>query len=136
MLGDLIAAALTAAGAALGDTELVEDTLRLHAPAALSLWRFTATEVELAGQRLPARSPVLVDLRGLGTVHGADLAFGSGPHYCPGAALARVELLAAVRALRTEFPAARLAPGTRLRRVGPGGAVGEHLAELPVILRA
>ena len=46
------------------------------------------------------------------------IAFGAGPHFCPGAALTRVWLATALEAFCQEFPAARLAgrlnwqPGT------------------------
>ncbi|AOS62021.1 cytochrome P450 family protein [Actinoalloteichus hymeniacidonis] len=120
--------------------DLVDETLRQHAPAPFSLWRFTTTEVELAGVRLPARTPLLVDILGINTdparTSGTDLTFGSGAHFCIGAQLAREELRAVVTVLRTDFPAARLAmPATEIRQVGPGGIMGSRLAMLPVALR-
>ncbi|MDP9869526.1 MULTISPECIES: cytochrome P450 [Streptosporangium] len=121
--------------------ELVRETLRLHPPAPFTLWRFTATDVELAGVGLPARSPVLVDIRGINTdpgrPAGPDLAFGAGPHYCTGAQLAHLELSAIVEVLRTDFPDARLAvPFADLRQITVGGIQGSRLAALPVTLGA
>ncbi|MFI0977353.1 cytochrome P450 [Streptomyces sp. NPDC021093] len=122
-----------------GVDELVGETLRLHPPAPFSLWRFTTTEIDLAGIRLPARAPVLVDIRGINTdparSPGPDLAFGAGPHYCIGARLAQLELRAVATVLRTEFPDARLAlPLTELRQACTGGLQGSRLTALPVAL--
>ena len=119
--------------------ELVREALRRHPPAPFTLWRFTAEEVELAGETLPARSPVLVDVLGIDTDParrpGPDLAFGAGPHYCVGAQLAALELRAVAEVVRTDFPDARLAvPRAELRVVCPGGIGGSRLAALPVAL--
>ncbi|SEG97821.1 Cytochrome P450 [Nonomuraea solani] len=118
----------------------VRDTLRLHSPAPYSLWRFTSAEIELAGVRLPARSPVLIDIQGINTDPGRpigpDLTFGAGHHYCTGAQLAQLELGAVVRVLRSDFPSARLAvPYAELRQADLGGIQGSRLVALPVVLR-
>ncbi|UKY50277.1 cytochrome P450 [Streptomyces inhibens] len=119
--------------------ELVRETLREHPPAPFTLWRFTTTEIELAGRRLPARTPVLVDIRGINTdparSPGPDLTFGAGPHFCIGAQLAQLELRAVAAVLRCDFPDARLAiPFTELRQTGMGGLQGSRLTSLPVTL--
>ena len=97
-------------------------SLREHPPAPFTLWRFTTTEVELAGTRLSARSPILVDIRGINTaghLEGPDLSFG-----------------AVLEVLRDRVPNARLAVPLRdLRQVDLGGTSGSRLVALPVALR-
>lgn len=137
-LGFLLARVLDGDGAPA--PELVDGVLRRHPPAPFTLWRFTTTEVELAGVRLPPRAPVLVDIAGIHTdpdrPDGPDLAFGAGPHYCIGAQLAVVELVAVVEVLRADFPAARLAvPYAELRQAGLGDIQGSRLTALPAQLR-
>jgi cytochrome P450 len=123
---------------ALGDPsdDLVRDVLRRHPPAPFTLWRFTRTQVELGGVRLPERAPVLVDIAGINAAgEGPDLTFGAGPHYCVGAQLAQLELQAVADVLAADFPGARLAvPYGQLRRVDRG-MHGSRLVELPVVLR-
>jgi cytochrome P450 len=117
----------------------VQQNLRLHPPAPFTLWRFTTTEVELAGVTLAPRSPVLVDLAGI-TLDprrpaGPDLVFGAGPHFCVGAQLAQLLLRAAADVLTHDFPDARLAvPFDELRQRDFGGTQGSHLTKLLVEL--
>jgi cytochrome P450 len=135
-LGFLLAQVLGGGRADIGTDELVRDTLRRHPPAPFTLWRFTTTELDIAGVRLPARAPVLVDIEGINARlgDGPDLTFGAGAHYCIGAQLAHRELHAAATVLQTDFPAARLAvPFDELRRVGVG-IMGRRLTTLPVML--
>jgi cytochrome P450 len=118
--------------------ELVRDTLRRHPAAPFTLWRYTTTEIEVGGVRLPAQAPVLVDIQGINTTErgGHDLSFGAGPHFCIGAQLAQLELRAAVAVLRADFPDARLTtPFEELRQSGIGGIQGHRLTTLPVALR-
>ncbi len=138
-LGFVLADVLDTANDDVELDDLVGEALRRHPPAPFTLWRFTADEVEVAGVTLPARSPVLVDILGIGTepgrTSGTDLSFGAGPHYCAGARLAALELRAVAEVVRTEFPDARLAvPRHELRVVCPGGIGGSRLAALPVVL--
>jgi cytochrome P450 len=60
------------------------------------------------------------------------LAFGLGNHYCPGAALARLEARVAILALLRRFPALRLVPGPVAWRTG--NLVSRGLVSLPVAL--
>ncbi|MGH3585390.1 MAG: cytochrome P450 [Pseudonocardia sp.] len=118
--------------------ETVRDVLRRHPPAPFTLWRFTRTDVELAGVRLPERAPVLVDIAGINTAPGAagrhDLTFGAGAHYCIGAQLAQLELRAVAEVLTTDLPDAHLAiPHTELRRTDRG-MQGSRLQSLSVHL--
>ncbi|ADD45953.1 cytochrome P450 [Stackebrandtia nassauensis] len=119
---------------------LVRDTLREHPAAPFSLWRFTNADTEIAGFRLPARAPVLIDIMGINTdpdrAPGPDLTFGGGAHFCVGAQLAQLELRAVATVLRTDYPQARLAvPYEELRQLSPGGIQGIRLAALPILLR-
>ncbi|MFI6100610.1 cytochrome P450 [Lentzea sp. NPDC051213] len=107
--------------------ELVRETLREHPPAPFTLWRFTTTDVEIAGTHLPQGSPVLVDLTST-----PDLVFGYGPHFCIGAQLAQLELKALAETFRTGYPnATATAP---LTHSSPGGIMGSRLHALPVRL--
>jgi cytochrome P450 len=86
--------------------EVVEEVLRMQAPIKL-VYRVTTRDVELGGEAIPANTVVLLMLgsanrdpdafpeperfeeyRAGGTHH---IAFGYGPHLCPGATLARAE---------------------------------------------
>lgn len=118
----------------------VQEALRRQPPAPFTLWRFTASEVELAGVTLPPRTPVLVDLFGINTdtdrPTGPDLVFGAGPHYCVGAQLALFQMRALTEVLAESYPDARLdVPFPALRQTDIGGTMGSKLNTLPVVLR-
>ncbi|MGH3887630.1 MAG: cytochrome P450 [Pseudonocardiaceae bacterium] len=131
------------------DTFLTE-VLRLHPPAPFTLWRFTTTELDLAGVSLPAGAPVLVDIEGINTDpsrhptpyvldshrrHLPDLTFGDGPHACIGAQLAQLEARVLVDVLRENFPDAHLAvPFSELER-DRSGQQSRRLVSLPTWLR-
>ena len=103
---------------------VIDETLRYDAPVQ-SVFRRTTQETSLGGQPLPAGAVVLLllgsanrdeqafadaDQFRLGRADARPLAFGAGPHYCLGAALARMEALAALEAVLA-LPNLRLAPG-------------------------
>ncbi|HEX8804257.1 MAG TPA: cytochrome P450 [Acidimicrobiales bacterium] len=107
------------------DANAVDELLRYDSPVQLSR-RIATTDVELAGEVLPAgtlfltllgganrdparwgRSADELDLGRPGAA--AHLSFGSGVHHCLGAALARLEGAEAVTALVRRFPAMELA---------------------------
>ncbi|MEJ3654268.1 cytochrome P450 [Actinomycetes bacterium KLBMP 9759] len=121
-----------------GIDDVVRGTLREHPPAVVSLWRFTAEDVELGGVVIPARSGVLVDIAGINNDPARsgpqDLTFGAGPHYCVGSHLAQLELCTVVQVLQERFPDARLAvPYAELQRVD-AGIHGSMLTAVPAVL--
>ncbi|AWW37573.1 cytochrome P450 [Streptomyces sp. AS58] len=102
----------------------VEELLRYDSAFELTTWRFFAEDAELLGTRVPAGDSVIVSLSAanrdperfpdadtldLDRTPNPHLAFGHGIHFCPGAALARIELQIALRALLTGLPGLRLA---------------------------
>ncbi|PXY34891.1 cytochrome [Prauserella coralliicola] len=109
------------------DPELVEpateELIRFDSP--LQLFERTATaDVEIAGQRVAkgqkiaallgaaARDPGVFtepDTFDIGRSPNPHLGFGAGIHYCLGAPLARIEIAAALAALREQLPGLRLA---------------------------
>lgn len=123
----------------------VEETLR-HSPAIDGWLRLTTTDVTLDGVTIPAGSRCLVLIgaanhdpavytepevfdphRGRAGQH---LAFGAGPHYCIGAALARLELTTALRALARRLPSLALAAG--FQQQFKTSAALRQLVSLPV----
>ncbi|MFE0188454.1 cytochrome P450 [Streptomyces sp. NPDC058989] len=97
----------------------VEELLRYDSAFELTTWRFFAEDADLHGTRIPAGDSVIVSLcaanRDPDRFADADtldfdrspnphLAFGHGIHFCPGAALARLELRIALGALLRRLP--------------------------------
>ncbi|MBS1879488.1 MAG: cytochrome P450 [Actinobacteria bacterium] len=111
--------------------DFIEEALRMESPAMCS-YRVTTTEVEIGGQTIPAGEMVV----GLFGAANQDeevfenprtfdmkrpnlrrhLAFGAGPHFCPGAEMARVEARVAFEVLFNRLDQIRLAPGAELHR--------------------
>ncbi|MGH3824729.1 MAG: cytochrome P450 [Pseudonocardiaceae bacterium] len=131
-------------------TDFIDETLRLHPPVPYTLWRFAATDLEIAGVWLPRGAPVLIDIEGINTDSRCHrdphtlrldrglsprLTFGNGPHYCLGEQLALLESTTMIQVLRSEFPAARLAVPFEELRWGRKGAQTARLTELPAWLR-
>ncbi|GAA1997205.1 cytochrome P450 family protein [Catenulispora subtropica] len=104
---------------------VVDEALRVEAPVASMPFRFAVEDVDVAGVRVPAGEPVLVNFAAPGrdpALHGPDagrfdaarpdkrhLAFGHGVHRCLGSALARLEAETALAGLFGRFPGLRLA---------------------------
>jgi cytochrome P450 len=106
----------------------VEELMRLH-PRDDPLYRIAIEDREISGVAIPAGSGVIVDPssanRDRSVFADADktdfrrsaqnqqkhLTFGYGPRFCPGAALARIELQVSLDALVRRFPHPRLAEG-------------------------
>jgi cytochrome P450 len=123
----------------------VEELLRWCTPQLLTVPRFTAEDVEIGGVAIPRGERVCVsmlsanrdpavfpdpDRLDLTRAPGAlgHLAFAHGPHFCLGAALARVQTEVALSALLRRFPGLSLA-GEPTRAPDPGTW---RLATLPV----
>lgn len=104
--------------------QAVEELLRHDSAFELTTWRFLAEDADLHGTRVPAGDSIIVslcaanrdperfadpDALDLDRTPNPHLAFGHGIHFCPGAALARVELQVALGTLVARLPGLRLA---------------------------
>jgi cytochrome P450 len=111
----------------------IEELIRFDSAVRNATFRFTAHDVEIGGELVPAGEVVLVSLQAANRdpsrfpeadvldLCRADarghLSFGHGIHHCLGASLGRMELEIVLGALTRQFPDARLAVGERrLRR--------------------
>ncbi|MEV6632722.1 cytochrome P450 [Actinoplanes sp. NPDC051470] len=127
----------------------VEEALR-HSPAIDGWLRLTTTDVTVDGVDIPGGTRCLVLI---GTANhdpavfpephvfdpgragiGRHLGFGAGPHYCVGAALARLELTTALRSLARGLPDLALGDGFRAG-FKPSAALRQYTA-LPARRRA
>jgi cytochrome P450 len=102
--------------------QAVEELLRYLPTITASPTRVATVDVEVGGVTIPAGDAVLTVERSANydeevfpdaarfdiTRAPVHLAFGHGPHFCLGAALARLEIAAALRTLVTRFPGLRL----------------------------
>lgn len=121
----------------------VEELIRFCGPQLLAIPRYAREDVELGGVLIGKGDPVTAvlssanrdprvfadpDRLDIGRAAGGHIGFGHGPHFCLGAALARVETEVALLALLKRFPDLRLTEEVRLLP-DPGTA---RLASLPV----
>ncbi|MGV9914725.1 cytochrome P450 family protein [Streptomyces tendae] len=131
-----------------GWADAVEAGLHWNAPLRSVYMRYARRDTELHGVLVRRGEPVLVALAAanrelpndpaparfdLRRLPPRQLAFGAGPHYCLGAALARLENSVALEELFSRFPGLRPAvPGAEPRPLVSPAING--LAELPVVL--
>lgn len=117
--------------------DAVEESLRLE-PAASVVDRYATRDVELGGAGIRDGDLVRVSLAGANRDPAVfddpdrfdlrranvrkQLAFARGPHFCPGAHLARMEAHVAIRTLIARLPGLRLEPGPD-RSAAPRGLV-------------
>ncbi|HEX5493474.1 MAG TPA: cytochrome P450 [Mycobacteriales bacterium] len=129
----------------------VEELLRFNTPGPSGTPRTATDDIRLAGVVIPAGDRVLLSIDAANhdpaehhdphtldldrPTAGRHVSFGLGRHYCPGAALARVELEVALTALLRRFPRLALARGVE-RLCWQGSHVNRSLAALPVHLGA
>lgn len=126
----------------------VDELLRWDTPGPFSTKRVALRDIRFGDTVIPAGSGVLLSVAAAnhdprchadpGTLDPArstasrHLTFGLGPHYCPGSALARLELTVALTALLGRWD--RLAPAVPLDELTWGGGyLHRRLAALPVL---
>ncbi|MBQ1074787.1 cytochrome P450 [Micromonospora sp. C31] len=130
--------------------DAIEEALRAHCPVAALPMRWAKEDIDLGeGVVIRAGDAILISY----LAHGRDpavhrdpevfdidrenkehLAFGAGPHFCPGARLARLEAAVAVPALFARFP--RLALAVPPEEIQPlRSFMANDVASLPVLLR-
>ncbi|MFI2229609.1 cytochrome P450 [Nocardia testacea] len=143
---DQLAAALDGS---LGWTDVIEEVLRLEPSVAHAPLRYAVKDLVLGGVAIAEGDPILSCPAGANrdpAVYGdsADefdpgrknkehLAFGYGPHRCPGAHLARLEAGVALPALFERFPRMKFAVSPAELGSVPGFIANGH-ARLPVLL--
>lgn len=129
---------------------VVEETLRWDGPVSYFPLRYPTKDLDVAGHCIEAGTAVLAGYSAAGrdpAAYGPDadrfdvtrdervelLAFGYGPHYCPGAPLARLEAEIALSRLFERFPDLDMAVGED-ELVYSHSFVGNVVVELPVRL--
>ncbi|MEV8554556.1 cytochrome P450 [Streptomyces glaucescens] len=133
-----------------GWEDVVDETLRVHSPAAYSPMRFAVEDIDLDGVLIRRGDPILVNFAAGGRDperYGDDadrfdllrtdrdvLGFGHGVHRCLGAPLAVLEATIAFRALFARFP--DLALGCPVEELRPLPTfLLNGFGALPVVLR-
>jgi cytochrome P450 len=125
--------------------EMIEETLRLDSPLQNATWRFPTEPVELGGQPMNPGDPILVSLLAANRDPSRfpdptefrpgrkqrHIAFGTGPHTCIGAALARLQGEVALGTMLRRFPTLELAVTPETLRWWPS-PITRGLYELPV----
>jgi 2-hydroxy-5-methyl-1-naphthoate 7-hydroxylase len=131
-------------------TDAIEESLRVHCPVSSLPMRWAKEDIDLGdGVVIRAGDAILINYLahgrdpgrhedpGVFDIERADkehLAFGLGPHFCPGARLARLEAAVAVPALFERFPDLTLA--VEPEAVEPlRSFIANDVAALPVLLR-
>ncbi|WP_406447712.1 cytochrome P450 [Streptomyces sp. NBC_00876] len=126
----------------------VDELLRWDTPGPFSTKRVALEDVRFGDTVIPAGSGVLLSVAAAnhdprchadpGTLDpgrstaSRHLTFGLGPHYCPGSALARLELTVALTGILGRWR--RLAPAVPLHELAWGGGyLHRRLAALPVL---
>ncbi len=126
---------------------VIEETLRIDPPAQFLVRRCLA-ETNLAGAALDEGDHVMISLSSANWDEAVfpepstfdlerstirdHVAFGSGPHICPGAPLARLEARSFLRAFVDRFAHIRLGTGYRFDHLAHGMLHGPHTLQLVV----
>ncbi|GAB3740464.1 cytochrome P450 family protein [Nocardiopsis nanhaiensis] len=134
----------------IGWDAVVEETLRYDTPNISMLFRFATEDIEIGGVTIRKGEALMthygavtVDREEYGEdVHvfdptrakGRHIAFGYGPHVCPGAPLSRLEAGVILPMLFERFPDMTLAVADEDLELNPSLLVNS-LKELPVVLR-
>lgn len=126
--------------------QAVEEVLRFRSPVQ-SMFRVTKEPINIAGQELPARAPVVAWIGSanrdeamfpnanrfdLDRQPNRHLAFGQGIHYCLGAPLARLEARITLTTMLKDIEMIRLAPQAELERLPSNLVFG--LRSLPLLI--
>jgi biflaviolin synthase len=112
-LAELLQRPATVARCAAGELDwcaTVDGLMKTGALFPFGLPRLALDGITLAGRHIPAGTVMLPSLAGAGRDGApASIAFGAGPHFCPGAAWSRLWIATAVRVFFAAYPHARLA---------------------------
>lgn len=110
----------------------VEEILRFDSPAQINV-KLAKEELVIGGKTIPAGDPVCAVIGAanrdpevfpdperldVGRTDNRHVTFSQGPHYCIGAAMARVEAQEVLRALLTRLPGLRVDPNEAVRQPG------------------